>query len=62
MSNVTWVPEGLRLLPSGELPPLPNSAIQLLKARKPAQPVTDVLADHIAATFEDEMRRPSEAA
>ncbi len=62
VSNVTWVPEGLRLLPPGELPPLPNSAIQLLKGRNPAQPVTDVLADHIAATFEEEMRRPSEAA
>ncbi|WP_158745458.1 LysR family transcriptional regulator [Acidisphaera sp. L21] len=61
VSNVTWVPEGLRLLPPGELPALPNSAIQLLKARKPAQPVTDVLAAHIAATFEEEMRR-SEAA
>jgi hypothetical protein len=26
------------------------------------QPVTDVLADHIAATFEEELQRPSEAA
>ena len=62
VSNVTWVPEGLRLLPPGELPALPNSEVHLWKARNPAQPVTDVLAAHIAATFEEEMRRPNEAA
>ena len=62
VSNVTWVPEGLRLLPPGELPALPSSEIHLLKARNPVQPVTDVLAAHIAATFEEEMRRPNEAA
>ena len=62
VSNVTWVPEGLRLLPAGELPLLPNSAIHLLKGRTATQPVSDVLADHIAATFEEEMRRPAEAA
>lgn len=62
VSNVTWVPEGLRLLPPGELPLLPDSAIHLLKGRSPTQPVTDVLAAHITATFEEEMRRPSEAA
>ena len=62
ISNVSWVPDGLRLLPSGELPALPVSEIHLLKARNPVQPVTDVLAAHIAATFEEEMRRPNEAA
>ena len=62
VSNVTWVPEGLRLLPAGELPALPDSAIYLLKGRHPAQPVTDALAAHIGATFEEEMRRPNEAA
>ena len=62
ISNVTWVPEGLRLLPPGELPVLPVSEIHLMKGRNPAQPVTDVLAAHIAATFEEEMRRPNEAA
>jgi hypothetical protein len=36
--------------------------IHLLKGRNAAQPVTDVLAAHIAATFEEEMRRPNEAA
>ncbi len=62
ISNVSWVPEGLRLLPPGELPALPVSEIHLLKARNPTQPVTDMLAAHIAATFEEEMRRPNEAA
>ncbi len=62
ISNVSWVPDGLRLLPAGELPALPTSEIHLLKARNPAQPVTDVLAAHIAATFDEEMRRPNEAA
>ena len=62
ITNVTWVPDGLRILPPGELPPLPNSSIHLLKARNPVQPVTDVLADHIAATFEEELQRPNEAA
>ncbi len=62
ISNVTWVPQGLRLLPHGELPPLPDTAIHLLTAHNPAQPVTDVLAGHIAATFQEEMRRPLDAA
>ena len=62
ISNVSWVPDGLRLLPPGELPPLPNSSIHLLKGRNAVQPVTDVLAAHIAATFEEEIRRPNEAA
>ncbi len=62
VSNVSWVPEGLRLLPIGELPPLPNSVIHLLKGKKAKQPVTDILAGHIAATFEAEMRRTSDAA
>ena len=62
VSNVSWVPDGLRLLPLGELPPLPVSQVHMLTARNPAQPVTDVLAAHIAATFEEEMRRPNEAA
>ncbi len=58
ISNVTTLPEGLRLVPPGELPALPNSAIHLLKGADAAQPVTDVLAAHIAATFEEEMRGP----
>ena len=61
VSNVTWVPDGLRLLPPGELPDLPDSAIHLLKGRDATQPVTDVLAAHIAATFDKEMRRPTES-
>jgi DNA-binding transcriptional LysR family regulator len=61
VSNVTTLPEGLRLVPMGELPALPISAIHLLKGRNPAQPVTDVLAAHIAATFEAELQRPDAA-
>ena len=61
ISNVTTLPEGLRLVPAGELPTLPGSTIHLLKARNPVQPVTDVLAAHIAATFEEELRRPDVA-
>ena len=62
VSNVTFLPEGLRLLPAGELPVLPGSEIHLMKGRNAVQPVTDVLAAHIAATFDEEMRRPNEAA
>ena len=62
VSNVAWVPEGLRFLPAGELPLLPATEIHLLTARKPAQPVTDVLAGHITATFQDEMSRKRETA
>ena len=61
ISNVTTLPHGLRLVPPGELPMLPNSGIHLVKGRNPAQPVTDVLAAHIAATFDEEMRRPDAA-
>ena len=62
VSNVTVLPEGLRLLPPGELPVLPGSEIHMIKGRNAVQPVTDVLAAHIAATFDEEMRRPNEAA
>ncbi len=61
VSNVPTLPEGLRLLPPGELPDLPDSAILLLRGRACVQPVTDVLAAHITATFEEEMRRPHAA-
>jgi hypothetical protein len=37
---VTWMPDGLRILPAGELPALPNSAIHLLKSRNAVQPVS----------------------
>ncbi len=55
VSNVTVVPDGLRVLPDdGTLPPIGQSGIDLMKARTPRQPVTDVLADHIAETFRAE--------
>lgn len=55
ISNITTVPDGLRVLPDdGTLPPIGMSGIDLLKAKAARQPVTDVLADHIADTFRAE--------
>ena len=52
VSPIAWLPDGLRVLPPGEaLPTLPDCAILLLKARAPREPVVEVLADHIAASF-----------
>ena len=45
----TLLPEGLRVLrPDEGMPELPEVGILLLKGRKPTQPLTDVLAAHIA--------------
>jgi DNA-binding transcriptional LysR family regulator len=58
ISPATWMPEGLRALAPGEsLPGLPDIGILLLKAKEPAQPVTDVLANHIIETFRTDLRR-----
>jgi len=58
VSNVTALPEGLRLMrPDEGLPALAESGIDLLKSRTPRQPVTDVLACYITETFQAEMRR-----
>ncbi len=52
VSPITWLPEGLRVLPAGDgLPALSDCAILLLKGREPREAVTEVLAAHIAATF-----------
>jgi len=40
------------------LPELPQTSIVLLKARAAREPVTSVLATHIAETFRQEVRRP----
>ena len=57
-SPISWLPDGLRVLrPEDGLPPLPDAGINLLKARDPRQPLTDILASHIAETFRIEMRR-----
>jgi molybdate transport repressor ModE-like protein len=54
-----WLPPGLRAMAPGEgLPPLPDYGILLLKGRQPQQPVTDALADHIAAAFARDVPRP----
>ncbi len=63
VSTISWLPEGLRpVRPDEGLPPLPDFAIQLMKGRDARQPVTDVLATHIADTFRQEMRRQDRAA
>src|SRR6185437_5246538 len=57
VSPITNLPEGVRVLRSEEgMPELPEAAILLLKGRKPVQPLTDVLAAHIAETFRQEVR------
>jgi DNA-binding transcriptional LysR family regulator len=56
VSPVSWLPQGLRALrPEEGLPPLPEFSIVMLQGRKPAQPVTDMLAAHITETFNQEM-------
>ncbi|HYZ22236.1 MAG TPA: LysR substrate-binding domain-containing protein [Rhodopila sp.] len=53
----TLLPEGLRVLrPDEGMPELPEAGILLLKGRDPTQPLTDVLAAHIAETFRQDMR------
>jgi len=60
VSPITTLPDGLRVLrPEEGMPQLPDAAILLLKGRKPVQPLTDVLAAHIAETFRLEESRPT---
>jgi DNA-binding transcriptional LysR family regulator len=57
VSPITTLPDGLRVLrPEEGMPKLPDVGILLLKGSKPAQPLTDVLATHIAETFRQEVR------
>lgn len=54
-----WLPEGLRAIrPEEGLPPLPEFAILMLKGVDARQPVTDTLAEYIAAAFRADIRRP----
>ena len=54
VSAVTFLPAGLRVLPNSEsLPPLPDTSVLMLVARQPRQPVTDMLAGHLAGVFAD---------
>ncbi len=63
VSTISWVPEGLRVVRREEgLPDLPDFGILLARGRDAQQPVTDVLARHIADTFRNEMRRMDRAA
>jgi hypothetical protein len=63
VSTISWVPEGLRIVrPDEGLPDLPDFGILLVKGRSPNQPLTDILADHITETFQQEMRRQDLAA
>jgi molybdate transport repressor ModE-like protein len=52
VSPVPWLPAGLRVLPPGELPPLADSAILLLRGREPAGAVAEALAQHIVASLQ----------
>ena len=61
-SPITWLPEGLRALPPGELPDLPDTAILLLTAPEPASSVTATLARHITDMFRGESVGVSKAA
>jgi DNA-binding transcriptional LysR family regulator len=55
VSTLSWLPEGLRAVrPDEGLPELPAFGILMLKARLPRQPMTDVLAAHIEASFRHE--------
>ncbi len=52
VSPLTWLPEGVRVLPAAEaLPLLPDCSILLLKGREPREQVVEVLAQHIMASF-----------
>jgi DNA-binding transcriptional LysR family regulator len=52
VGTLPGLPAGLRPVgPDEGLPELPETRALLLKAREPRQPVTDVLAAHLAATF-----------
>lgn len=53
VSAITFLPAGLRALPAEVLPALPETAIMMLVARQPRQPVTDMLAGHLAGVFAD---------
>jgi DNA-binding transcriptional LysR family regulator len=62
VSTISWVPDGLRPMRADEnMPELPDFGILMLKGREARQPVTDVLAAHIAETFRQEMRRQDRA-
>lgn len=63
VSPLAWLPAGLRVVqPEEGLPPLPQFGIVLVQGRKPAQPVTDLLAAHITETFNQEMGRAARVA
>lgn len=52
VSPIKWLPEGLRVIPPGDvLPALEDCSILLLKAREPRAAVVEVLAQHIMASF-----------
>jgi hypothetical protein len=58
-----WLPEGLRVMrPDEGLPALPDTGIFLVKSPEARQPVTDVLAAHIADTVRQDIRRLDRAA
>lgn len=58
VATTSWLPEGLRAVrPEEGLPPLPESAVLLLRNPDARQPVTDALASYITETFRSEPDR-----
>ncbi len=53
-----WLPENLReVRPEEGLPPLPDFGIFMLRGTAARQPVTDALAEYIAATFRADIKQ-----
>jgi DNA-binding transcriptional LysR family regulator len=54
VSAAMWLPPGLHIVPPCDLlPPLSDTAVFMLLGRAPRQPLTDVLAQHLAGGFDD---------
>jgi DNA-binding transcriptional LysR family regulator len=62
ISIPSWLPEGIVALKPGEsLPPLPEFAILMLKARRKAEPAVDALAAYMKETFRLEAAKAAQS-
>ena len=62
VSTLPRLPTALRAcVPADGLPELPETRVLLLKARDPRQPVTDLMAAHLTATFKASVSKASSA-
>jgi len=58
VSTLSWVPDGLRpVRPDEGLPALGDFGILMLKAKRPREPLTDALAEHIRQGFRTALPR-----